>query len=290
VQVPGLFRYQFRWKPAIDLRHPGVQKVLILLGPRVATVFCIQLTYLAQDNIASRLEAGTVSALVYGWLFMQVPETLIGTAIATALLPTISELFARRDQVAFTQTLNHSLRVILALTLPIAALVAVGIPPFVSFLGGTAAEQQMIVWSTRLFLVGLAGHALLEVGSRSFYAQQKALVPLLASALTLAVFIPLAAGLAKALSAPGIALANSLAFTGEALLLWFWLNRSYPGVIRTRGALGRALLAAVLGALLAFLVSLLPFSPLLLSLAGMALGALVTLPFIWPELKILIHL
>jgi putative peptidoglycan lipid II flippase len=290
IQVPGLLRYQFRWTPSLNLQDPGLRKVLSLMGPRVLTAGFIYLIFIAQENIASRLATGSVSFINYGWLFMQVPETLIGTAIATALLPTISELFARDDQVAFSQTLNHSLRVILALTLPIAALIAIGIPPFVGFLGGSATEQQLIVWTTRAFLVGLAGHALLEVASRSFYAQQKALVPLLASALTLAVFIPLAAGLAKILAAPGIALANSLAFTGEALLLWAWLNRSYPGIVKTRGALGRALLAAALAALVAFLVVQLPFNPLLLSLLAMALGALVALPFIWQELKLLIHL
>jgi putative peptidoglycan lipid II flippase len=290
IQVPGLLRYQFRWTPSLNLQDPGLRKVLSLMGPRVLTAGFIYLIFIAQENIASRLATGSVSFINYGWLFMQVPETLIGTAIATALLPTISELFARDDQVAFSQTLNHSLRVILALTLPIAALIAIGIPPFVGFLGGSATEQQLIVWTTRAFLVGLAGHALLEVASRSFYAQQKALVPLLASALTLAVFIPLAAGLAKILAAPGIALANSLAFTGEALLLWAWLNRSYPGIVKTRGALGRALLAAALAALLAFLVVQLPFNPLVLSLVAMALGALVALPFIWQELKLLIHL
>ena len=55
VQVPGLFRYQFHWSPRINLRHPGVRQVLSLLGPRLVTVFFIQLTFIAQDNIASRL-------------------------------------------------------------------------------------------------------------------------------------------------------------------------------------------------------------------------------------------
>ena len=290
VQVPGLVHYQFRWTPAFNFRDPGVLKVLSLMGPRVMTAGFIYLIFIAQENIATRLATGSVSFLNYGWLFMQVPETIIGTAIATALLPTISELFARSDQTTFKETLNRSLRVILALTIPCAGLIAVGIPPFVGILGGSAADQTMIVWITRAFLVGLTGHAMLEVSSRSFYAQQKALIPLLTSGLTLAVFIPLAVVLAKGLDAVGIALANSLVFTGEALLLWFLLNRSYPGVINTRGALGRALLASVLAALLSFLVVLLPFNPLFLSLVGMALGALVALPFILPELKLLIHL
>ena len=120
IQVPGLLRYGFRWTPAINLRHPGVQQVLRLLGPRMITVGFIQLVFILQDNFASWLAEGSVSALVYGWLFMQVPETIIGTAIATVLLPTISEQIARGDDAASGSRSTRRLRVILALTIPIA--------------------------------------------------------------------------------------------------------------------------------------------------------------------------
>ena len=291
IQIPGLIYYRFRWTPSINLRDPGVIKVLSLMGPRVLTAGFIYLIFIAQENIASRLATGSVSFINYGWLFQQVPETIIGTAIATALLPTISELFTRADFLEFQQTLNRSLRVILALTIPVACLVAIAIPPFVGILGGTAAEQTILVWVTRAFLLGLAGQCLLEVGSRSFYAQQKALIPLAASFITLVVFIALGIFLGARLAAPGIALANSLAFTIEALLLWILLSRRFPGILKSGGTLLRVLLGAVLGSLLVYFVFNLTILPsLLLALLAMTLGALVVLPFIWPELKLLIKL
>ena len=89
IQLPGLLRFGFRWTPAINLRNPGVQHVLSLLGPRIATMFFLQVFFIAHDNLASRLGEGAVTALNYGWFIMQVPETLIGSAIAIALLPTL---------------------------------------------------------------------------------------------------------------------------------------------------------------------------------------------------------
>jgi putative peptidoglycan lipid II flippase len=109
IQIPGLFRYHFRWIPAIGLRHPGVRQVLALMGPRLITMLFIQLIFLGRDNLASRLETGAVSALTYGWFIMQVPETLIGTALATVLLPTLSEQIARKTA-AFQNTLNQSVQ------------------------------------------------------------------------------------------------------------------------------------------------------------------------------------
>ncbi|HLA96978.1 MAG TPA: lipid II flippase MurJ, partial [Anaerolineales bacterium] len=95
IQLPGLAIYRFRWRPAIKLRHPGVTRVLALLGPRILMVLLIQVIFVAQDNLASFLSTGTVTALVYGWLIMQFPETVIGTTIGTAFLPTLSEQAAR---------------------------------------------------------------------------------------------------------------------------------------------------------------------------------------------------
>ncbi len=97
IQIPALVKYQFKWTPSITVFDPNVRKVLRLLGPRLLTMFFIQLIFIARDNLASGLSTGAVSALTYGWMIMQVPETLLGTAIGTALLPTLSE-FAVKQQ------------------------------------------------------------------------------------------------------------------------------------------------------------------------------------------------
>jgi putative peptidoglycan lipid II flippase len=292
IQLPGLVRYKFHWTPAINLRHPGVRKVLALMGPRVLTVLFIQLVFIATDNIASWLAPGSVSALVYGWLFMQVPETLVGTAIGTVLLPTISEQVAREDMDGFRLSLNRAMRVILALTIPGAVLIMVGIRPLVSILGFDAAGENMVVWVTRGFLVGLMAHSLIEVAARAFYAQQKALIPLGASFMATVTFVILAVGLGYTLGAGGIALANGLAYTGEALLLWALLNRRFTGVIDVRSTLVRAIPVALVGGVVvyAFLRLPLPMPSLLLGVGALGVGGLVVLPFILPELRLLVKM
>lgn len=292
IQLPGLIRYKFHWTPAINFHHPGVRKVLLLMGPRVLTVLFIQVIFITTDNIASWLVPGSVTALVYGWLFMQVPETLIGTAIGTVLLPTISEQVARQELDTFHQSLNRAMRIILALTLPAAALVMVGIRPLVGILGFDATGTDLVVWVTRGFLVGLMGHSLIEVASRAFYAQQKALVPLGTSLIATVTFVLLAIGLGYTLGAPGIALANSLAFTGEAALLWFLLNRRFAGVVEVRSTLIRALPVALSGGLLVYAILRLPLpiSGILIGIIALGMGGLLVVPFILPELRMLVKM
>jgi len=291
IQVPGLFRYQFHWVAKINLHHPGVQKVLRVMGPRIGNMFFIYLVLIyIPDNIASRLVTGSITALVFGWLFLQVPETLLGTAIGTALLPTISEQYVRREKTIFIQSLNRALRVILALTIPVAVLVALVIEPVAGLFGFDQMGTDLVVWTSRAFLLGLAGHAMLEIASRGFYAQQDAVTPLWASALMAAIFTTLAILFARSIGAPGIALANSAAFTVEALLLWYLHNRNFPGVLRVRPTVLRTLLAAVVAGLVVFFIMQLPFPSLLLAVGGLVIGALIVLPFIWPEVKVLIRL
>jgi len=132
IQIPGLVRFKFRWIPSFGFSNDAVQRVLALMGPRLLTMLYIQGVYLLRDNLASRLQTGAVTALTYGWMLMQVPETLIGTAIGTALLPTLSEFAARKDDDAFHATLQRSVKVIAGLTIPVAAVLAAGLGPLLS--------------------------------------------------------------------------------------------------------------------------------------------------------------
>ena len=71
IQIPGLVKYKFRWTPALSINNPEVIEAFKLVGPRLLTMFMIQLMFIARDNLASRLDQeGTVTALTYGWMIM----------------------------------------------------------------------------------------------------------------------------------------------------------------------------------------------------------------------------
>ncbi len=248
VQIPGLWRFGFRWWPELTLRAPRVIQVLRLMGPRILTIFFVHLIFLARDNLASHLGVGAVTALAYGWFIMQVPETLLGTTLGLALLPTLSEYSARADWAGYTRTLNQGVRAIIALTVPVAGVLAVALPALLGVLGLQFQDTQLVVATTRAYLLGMTGHALLELAARGFYARQKALPPLAASLLNTTVYVLLALLFGSRLGAVGIALSNALAFTGEALLLLGLTARSHPRVLRLNGTWWRTLAALALGA------------------------------------------
>jgi putative peptidoglycan lipid II flippase len=287
VQIPGLIRYRFRWTAVFDWRDAGVLRVARLLGPRILTIGAFQLIFIIQDNLASRLEVGSVTALTYGWLIMQFPETLIATAVATALLPTISEQFARGARAMFESLLARAVRVLTVLTVPVTALMILFVEPFVVAVFRFGPEDTaLVVGVARAYLLGLLGHSLLEIGARAFYAQQDARTPLRVTAVGLTTFAVCAALLFRPLGANGIALANSIAFTLEAAILLALLRRSYPSVARLRGPAARTILGTLAACTAALIVwTVIPIGGAAAATISLAVGATVVLPFVLPELR-----
>lgn len=287
IQIPGLIKYKFKWTPGLGLKDSGVRQVLILLGPRIITMFFIQIFFIVRDNLASGMGEGAVTALNLGWFIMQVPETLLGTAFAIALLPTISEQFASGEMEQFQKTVNSAVRTMIAITIPAAAILAVGIRPLVQVaFGFDHAGTEMIVLAARIYLVGLSSHALLEIGARSFYAQKNAIIPLIAAALNARLYIAFAFLLSKEMGFSGIAIANSIAFTIESLLLLWLLNSTFPGILKTRKTILRVLLGTVISSgLLYILLRIIPGPQFIISIIGMIVCAGIIIPFIFPELR-----
>src|SRR5512138_53477 len=232
IQVPGLIRYQFHWTPVLDWKSPGVQRVLILLGPRVLTMACIQAYFVARDNLASRYDAVGVGALNLAWTIQQVPETIIGTAIAVALLPSLAEFINRGQTGNFTQTVNRALRVMLALCAPVAVLIALTVRPLAgSFFGYDATRLDLLTACTWAFLIGLVGDTWLEVAVRSFYANQNTRTPLVAAFIQAVAFVVLAAILSPVIGLAAIPLSAAVTFTTQAVVLLLILDRRYPGIL-----------------------------------------------------------
>ena len=294
IQIPGLIKYNFRWIPSLDLKNEDVRKVIRLMGPRLLTMFFIQLIFIVRDNLASRLAAGAVTSLTYGWMIQQVPETLIGTAIGTAMLPTLSEHFSTDQKAAFSETIKKAVKVLTALTLPIAAVLAIGLKPLLNLAFDFGVEgTRLLSWVTAGFLLGLLGHSLKEVSARSFYARQNAIIPLVTAGINLVLYSLVGALLYKPLGAAGIALTDSLVFTLEAVLLLILLNRKMVPAIKLDSTWVRALLATLTAGLVtwglaAFLTP--RVHPLIAGTLPMIIGFATALPWIRKELSILLRL
>ena len=292
IQVPGLIRYQFHWRPAIELRSADIQRVMLLLGPRVLTMGCIQAYFVARDSFASRFDAVGVGALNLGWTIEQVPETIIGSAMAVAILPSLASFIDRGQKEDFTRTINRALRIMLALCLPAAVLIGLTVRPLaMAFFGYEDQQLGLLTVCTWAFLAGLVGDTWLEVAVRSYYANLNTRTPLIAAGLQVTSFIALSILLSRLIGLAGIPLAAALTFTTQALVLLKLQDKRFPGLLEMRGTFLRTLAgstaaALVTGAILWFL----PSAGVPGTVMALGAGGAAALPFIWRELRLLMNL
>jgi putative peptidoglycan lipid II flippase len=141
----------------------------------------------------------------------------------------MSEHVARGELDQFRRLLRRAIGILLALTIPVTLASLVLVRPAVKLVfegrAFTAENSELVILAARMFLVGLAGQCLVEIGARAFYAHKDARTPLLLAAVTLALYVGLGLALSPALGFAGLALANSLAFTTEAGLMLLILYR-----------------------------------------------------------------
>lgn len=293
IQIPALLKFNFHYFPILNLKDKGLIKVISLMGPRILTVLFIQIIFLARDNLASRLPEGTVSALTYGYFIMQVPETLIGTAIATALLPTLSELITDKKLAEFSSVLNKTIKILAATTIFITVILSLCLEPLVENIFGLAgAQKDLLTWTSRAYLAGLLSQCLLEVIASSFYAKQNALIPLTATFIRTVIFLVLAVLTFATFGAFGLALMDSITVTIEVLILVYYLHKSLPNILNSlfKSSLrfGSGLIISVVVVLAVLYLA--PLPGLLKTILALILSTIIYLPFIKKELALLLKL
>lgn len=184
IQVPGLLRVNVRWIPQLGFSDPVLWRVIRLMIPRVAGLGVFSVNFVVMNNIASRLGEGSISALDWGWRLMQIPQTLIGTAMGIVIFPTLASLSEVGDEDGKRTAMSGALRFILIASIPSAVgLIVIG-QPLIGLLERGAFDESAstLVYSTlQFFALGLIVHSALEVVARSFYADKDTLTPLWAA-------------------------------------------------------------------------------------------------------------
>ncbi|MBK9750245.1 MAG: murein biosynthesis integral membrane protein MurJ [Anaerolineae bacterium] len=300
VQIPGLRRIDARLAFLPNPRVPGVIEVITLMGPRVLGLAVVQINFLVNLSLASGMVAGSYSALKTAWTLMFFVLGVIAQSVGTAVFPSLSALAAKNDLDGFKDRLAGALRGVLFLAFPatvgLILLGHVGISLLLQYGAWTPESTAATAWALGFFALGIAGHSLLEVLSRAFYALADTRTPVLVGIASMAANIALSLVLVHVVGDPntlsrgsfaGLALANSLATLLEGAFLW-WILRRRIGSLKDRYVLNgaaRALAAALgMGAVVALIVNVLTNVGGLLTAvlgAGVGVGVFFALAFVF---------
>lgn len=213
VQVPALYRTGFRYRLTMDINHPGLRRIALLMVPALIGLSIVQMQDIITQNLASSLEAGSITALRFANRLMQLPLGVFAIAISIAVFPTLTACAAQKDWGQFRSSLSLGLRAVIFITMPAAVGMAILRLPIVEVLFqygkfdhiATSATASVLLF----FLVGLFAQGANQLLPRVFYAVQKPGVVVRVSFLVLLVNGGLGYLLKDYLGAEGLAVAFS---------------------------------------------------------------------------------
>ena len=242
-QVPFLKRLDLLPRPRISLRHEGVRRILSLMGPSIFGSSVMQISILLDTLIASFLLAGSVSWLYYSDRLIEFPLGVLGVALATVILPRLSEHHATRSSQTFSDTLDWALRLVVFIGVPAAVGLALLAEPLMAtlFLHGefTQRDVGMAAASLRAYAPGLLAFILVKVLAPGYFARQDTRTPVKVGLQSLALGMALAVAFVLVLVrtewAPahaGIAASTACSALANAGLLLAGLRKQ--GVYRAR--------------------------------------------------------
>ncbi len=228
-QVPFLARIGLLPRFKLDFRDEGVRRILRQMGPAVFGVSIGQVSLVINVIFASFLVTGSVSWLYYADRLMEFPIGLLGVALGTILLPSLSRYHAESSPQEYSGLLDWGMRLTLLLAAPAAAALALLAVPLVSTLFHYGAFGADDVFATQraviAYSVGLIGLVMVKVLAPGFYARQDIRTPVRIAVVTLVLTQIMNLVFVWPLAHAGLALAIGLGACFNAALLLRGLRR-----------------------------------------------------------------
>lgn len=214
IQIPSLKKLGVLPRPVNPfkaLKDAAVLRVMKLMIPALFGVGVAQLSLLINTNIASRLGTGSVTWLSFADRLMEFPTALLGVALGSVLLPSLSASFAKNDLVRYNALLDNGLRLVVLLAIPAAAGLGLMAEAMVAFLYQGKNFLVFDVHQTSLAVMGysfgLLGLIAIKILAPAFYARKDIRTPVKVAAVSLVcvqlcniVFVPIFAHAGLALS------------------------------------------------------------------------------------------
>jgi len=237
IQFPSLIKLGLMPIPKIKRGHEGVKKILRLMIPAIFGSSVAQINLLLDTIIASFLITGSVTWLYYSDRLLEFPLGVLGIAIATVILPTLSQQHSRASSEEFNQTLNWALRLVALITIPaciglfiLAAPILTSLFEYGEF---SATDTYFSSLSLMAYMLGLPALIAIKILAPGFYARQDTKTPVRIGiiamvcnmAMNIAIVVPM---VMLDYEAPhvGLALATSLSAYINAILLYRTLRNS----------------------------------------------------------------
>lgn len=251
VQLPNVIKKKPKYYLRINLKHPGVKKLGILVLPALLGLSISQINLIVNQNFASGLAEGSITAIRIANRLMLLPLGVFAFSIAMAVFPTLSAQFATGKLDEYKNTFSMGIRSSMFITLPAAVGLMSLSEPIIRLLFqmGKWTESATIDTAHVLFYysIGLVAQAALLVITRGFYAMNDTKTPVYVGLVSVFLNFFVNWSLVNFMGAPGLALGFSIVSICNMLFLLILLKKKIGRIGAKKISISflKALIAAV---------------------------------------------
>ncbi|WP_032112723.1 murein biosynthesis integral membrane protein MurJ [Candidatus Paracaedibacter symbiosus] len=221
-------RAGFRIHLRLPTFSPEVRKLCRLMIPGVIGAGVMNINLFIDTILASFLPAKSISFLFYADRLNQFPLSILGIAMGTALLPSLSRQLKAGDYEKAYHSKKLAIEFAIQLTLPAAlGLMLLSYPMIHVIYGLSVSDTQAIASALAAFAAGIPAYVLTKIFAASFFARQDTKTPVKIGCLCIAINLILNLVLMQFFAHVGLALATSLAAWVNASLLYAGLKRRH---------------------------------------------------------------
>ena len=220
------WRSGFRLKFRLPRFTEEVRKVMRLMVPGAIGAGVMNINLLLDTLFASLLPPGSISFLHYADRLNQLPLSLFGIAMGTALLPSLSRQIRLGEEDKARANQSLAVEVSLQLTIPAALGLMLLSYPIIDLIYGLKGEQITATASAlAAFATGIPAYVLSKVFLTGFFARQDTKTPVKIAIISIVCNLVLNVILMGPFSHVGLAMATSIAAWLNAGLLLLILHR-----------------------------------------------------------------
>ncbi|MCW2801148.1 MAG: mviN [Aeromicrobium sp.] len=245
--VPYLGRAGFHFRARFDFRGVGLGHTLRLGLWTLLFILANQVAFIWVNKIATRATTGAAESgknaagsAVYelGFLVSQVPHGVITVSLATAIIPTLSAWAAEGRYDRFRLELGRTIRIALAIVVPLAVAVAClgkQMGTVTGLFGSLSGNTETIGLTIQAFSLAMVAFTVHYLMLRGFYANEDTRTPffiqLVIAVVNVGAAIALTSSVEPAHVAMMLALSYGIAYVVGAILSTTILARSVGSMI-----------------------------------------------------------
>jgi len=243
--VPGLRGLPIR--PSLNLKHPAVRRILRLYAPIAAGLVVSQIGVVIDRNLVSYTGEGSMAAMDFATMFIQLPLGLVSAAVSLAVLPTLARHAAGPGGLGrFKDVLAVGIKLIALTILPATVGLVLLREPVIRLLLEygvfDAAATERTALAFLCYAPQLPFVPLDQLFIFAFYARKNTLLPALVGVLTVEIYLVVALGLTNAFGheMAWLALANAVQNSAHGVIMfvffvWIAGGLGGRGLVSTTG-------------------------------------------------------